>query len=63
MTPKAQAIILHTLMYGELGSGISWEEAKRCALIAVDTILKGSRLFWIEDYEFWKEVKQELKKL
>ena len=37
--------------------------AKQCALIAVDEILNGSRLFYIEDYNYWKEVKQEIEKL
>ena len=34
--------------------------AKQCALIAVEEILNGSRLFYIEDYDYWQEVKQEL---
>ena len=37
--------------------------AKQSALICVDTILKGSRLFYIEDYSYWQEVKQEINKL
>ena len=37
--------------------------AKQCALITVDEILNGSRLFYIEDYNYWKEVKQEIEKL
>jgi hypothetical protein len=36
---------------------------KECALICVDTILKGSRLFYIEDYIYWQEVKEEIIKL
>ena len=36
---------------------------KQCALICVDNILEGSRLFYVEDYIYWKEVKQEIKKL
>ena len=39
-----------------------WEEAKKCALIAVDEIL------YVVDctspqYEYWNEVKQEIEKL
>ena len=37
--------------------------AKQCALIAVDEIINGSRLFYIEDYDYWQEVKQEIEKL
>jgi len=37
--------------------------AKQCALICVDEILNGSRLFYIEDYDYWREVKQEINKL
>ena len=37
--------------------------AKQCALICVDEILGGSRLFYIEDYSYWQEVKQEINKL
>ena len=37
--------------------------AKQCALIAVDEILNGSRLFYSQDYNFWQEVKKELQKL
>lgn len=35
--------------------------AKQCALIAVDEILNGSR--YIEDYDYWQEVKQEIENL
>ena len=37
--------------------------AIQCALICVDEILEGSRLFYIEDYYYWTEVKQEINKL
>ena len=36
------------------------DAAKQCALIAVDEILNGSRLFYFEDYKYWNEVKQEI---
>ena len=35
-------------------------EAKKAALTCVDEILNGSRLFYIEDYDYWKEVRQEI---
>ena len=37
--------------------------AKLCALICVDEIIHGSRLFYIKDYEYWIEVKQEINKM
>jgi len=59
MTPKEKA--------EELVGQFSWidcsSDAKQCALICVDEIIGGSRLFYIEDYEYWREVKQELLKL
>jgi len=51
----------------QLVEQFSWidcsSDAKQCALICVDEILNGSRLFYIKDYDYWKEVKQEIKKL
>ena len=59
MTPEQKA--------NELVRQFSWidcsSDAKQCALICVDEILTGSRLFYIEDYDYWKEVKQEINKL
>ena len=59
MTPKEKA--------EELVGQFSWidcsSDVKQCALICVDEIIGGSRLFYIEDYEYWREVKQELLKL
>jgi hypothetical protein len=42
-----------------------WEDdnQKECALICINEILKGSRLFYIEDYDYWNKVKQEINKL
>lgn len=39
-----------------------WENAKQCALIAVDEILQVG-LFTFEDRKYWQEVKQEIEKL
>jgi hypothetical protein len=79
MTPKEKANILHTLMYGNLDNGITWQEAKQCAIIAVDEILEvtklptysintftGSGLRMLNGYNYssyWQEVKLELEKL
>ena len=43
--------------------GVNIGQAKQCALICVDEILGGSRLFYIEDYSYWQEVKEEINKL
>jgi uncharacterized protein YdaT len=67
MTPKEKAIELYNKMY-ETGfkpksALIRTEQAKECALIAVDEILLN---FGIEDgwtYEYWQEVKKEIEKL
>ena len=42
---------------------VGYEAGKKCALICVDLILNGSRLFYTEDYDYWKKVKQEIKQL
>ena len=42
--------------------GMSAEAAKQCALIAVEQILDNGFQF-IDDSEFWKQVKEELLKL
>jgi hypothetical protein len=67
MTAKEKAKELVHLYYEVDGDsiydGITRGMAKQCALICVDEIIGGSRLFYIEDYEYWREVKQELLKL
>jgi hypothetical protein len=47
-----------------------WEEAVRCALIAVDEILweiikyaDNSKEYVVENSQYWQEVKQEIDKL
>ena len=48
----------------ELVGQFSWidcsSDAKQCALICVDEILN---IYQLDEYAFWKEVKQELLKL
>ena len=41
----------------------SSSDAIQCALFYVDGIRTESRLFYIEDYDYWKEVEQEIEKL
>ena len=67
MTPKDKAKELIDKMLESLYDNgslsfkrILYDKAKQCALIAVDEILNGSRLFYIEDYNYWQEVKQEI---
>ena len=70
MTPKEKANELGNKFYQ--GSVFDYSKqrhleeirrAKERALVCVDEIIGGSRLFYIEDYEYWEEVKQEIKKL
>jgi hypothetical protein len=44
---------------------LTWEEAKQCALIAVDEILKNNLILFedVLNNQYWKEVKQEIEKL
>jgi hypothetical protein len=69
MTPKEKAheLINKFLLYSDDGDlkNKYWKirNSKQCALIAVDEILNGSRLFYFEDYKYWQEVKQEIEKL
>lgn len=68
MTAEEKASILFTLMWGVIDNGMPREEAKRCALIAVDEILEAFPKEWNGfEYEscdeYWKQVKQEILKL
>ena len=78
MTPKEKAEELVDKFYqttpneyfvnepiGIKGRYKSWEQAKQCALIAVDEILdmvKHTPIEFIET-DYWQEVKQEIEKL
>jgi hypothetical protein len=77
MTPKEKAKYIVDRMYytisnngsymGENSIPHKWEEAKKCALIAVDEIVIA--IDWHEfetpnkEIEYWQEVKQEIEKL
>ena len=80
MTPKEKAVELVDKMYATQVPeyGITFYEAKDCALIAVDETLNmfieihnkfqdvGLLKFSVEEaatYKFWQEVKQEIEKL
>ena len=59
MTPREKAMEI-AMKFDKDGQT---DNAVKCALICVDEILTGSRLFYIEDYDYWKKVKQEINKL
>ena len=73
MTPKEKAKELidkfnnHTvkeLVYLKNGKVIEGKtEAKQCALIAVDEIIKDKKMFNQISVEYWEDVKQEIEKL
>ena len=70
MTPKEKALYL-CQKFGYLG--IKWEQteyttfslenAKQCALIAVDEIMNALEKNGDWNYDYWQEVKQEIEKL
>ena len=62
MTPKEKALELYNKMYDY---SLFEEEAKRCALIAVDEIIEANpyKLSLEGKFNFWAEVKQEIEKL
>jgi hypothetical protein len=64
MTPEEKAEDLFNKMFSSSRS-IEVEQAKKCALIAVDEILNNvnGALDYESDIEYWKEVKQEIEKL
>ena len=73
MTPKEKAQELYDKMYDY---SLFEEEAKRCALIAVDELIKyhdnimdvvryelPSNIVAVIPYKYWEDVKQEIEKL
>jgi hypothetical protein len=58
MTPKEKAKELVDKFWYILS--ITLEQAKQCALIAVDEILKLHKKVALETLEFYQEVKQEI---
>lgn len=70
MSPKEKAIELVDKMYSVddyddyNAPAMQYEHARKCALIAVDEIIK-SKPYWDtqEEFEYWYEVKQEIEKL
>ena len=59
MTPKEKAKELYSKMFPK--SGVVFKlQAKQCALVAVDEIIKA---LGTVDKMYWEEVKQEIEKL
>jgi hypothetical protein len=68
MTPKEKAKQLYELIRYDVSTLKSTEAllnevAKRCALIAVDEIYNSGLLVFVDDEQYWHEVKQEIEKL
>jgi hypothetical protein len=63
MTPKEKAEELFKQYYSYLKANLmndeeAWEDAKQCALIAVDEVLENSHTNVFTKY--WQQVKQEI---
>ena len=64
---KAEELVTKFLLSLPIICGIN--QAKKCALIAVDEIIKAIDFDWMEvqnlesEHRFWQEVKQEIEKL
>jgi len=64
MTPKEKAEELVNKFLISTPIGFHIDDAKQCALIAVDEIIKLPIAIGIDDLiTYWEEVKQELEKL
>jgi hypothetical protein len=65
-SPKEKAdYLVEEFLYieNEYKEYLDFKQAKECALIAVEEILNGSRLFYEQDYTYWNTVKEEIGKL
>ena len=71
MTPKEKAKELFNKYYSYLKANLmhdeeAIEDAKQCALIAVDELIESTLRFSVQENnnkDYWKKVKQEIKKL
>jgi hypothetical protein len=69
MTPKEKAKELFKQYYNYLKANLmndreAWEDAKVCALIAIDEIINlYTNDDVVLDWKYWQEVKQEIEKL
>jgi hypothetical protein len=58
---KAKELVDKMWIYSLPNANGSWQNAKQCALIAVDEVL--SLDIYQSDQYYWQEVKQEIEKL
>ncbi len=66
MTPieKANELLDKYWLMDFINPSLSKQQAKKCALIAVDELIESCYRSGINySYNFWKEVKKEIKKL
>lgn len=67
MTAKEKARQLVQKYFDEVGDWMTWEQAKSCAIIAVDEILLDKKVGYskdiIEEKKYWQQVKQEINSL
>jgi len=69
MTPKEKAKELFKKYYSYLKANLmndeeAWEDAKVCAIMAVDEIIKfGNQIGIREPMMYWNKVKEEINKL
>ena len=68
MTAKEKAKQLYELIRYDVSTlkgteALINEVAKRCALIAVDEIYNSGLLVFVDDEQYWHEVKQEIEKI
>ena len=62
ITPKKKAEQLVQKFIYRTKDYVEIEDAKQCAIIAVDEILNIT-LFYFEDEQYWQEVKEEITNL
>ncbi len=62
MTPKEKALELVQKYFKANHQPYGFKDAKQCALIAVDEILDGV-IDTLQNFNYWKQVKQEIEKL
>jgi hypothetical protein len=63
MTPEIKAAQLVNKYFNFIYLDLDYEQAKHCALVAVDEIIKDKKAFNQISIEYWEDVKQEIKSL
>jgi hypothetical protein len=65
MTPQVKAEVLVNKYLLATPVGFNIDDAKKCALIAVDEIIEALLMCYSEDHvvDYWKQVKQEIEKI